>query len=994
MPTEHDGWSAPRAIAPVLLLIFFLSGAAGLIYEVVWTRWLTLVFGTTVYAYSVVLSAFMAGLALGSLGWGRWADRHRQPLKAYAALELGIAVFALLLPGLIRGLESVYLAVYHPLSDRLPSLVQGGSSLLSLFRFAVAFLVLLVPTTLMGGTLPVMTKVLARREDIIGATAGRLYFANTLGAVLGAFSSGYLLIQLLGVQATSHVAVLFNLLAAGGAFVIARRYPSLAVPSQAEAAEPAPAVPAPTVSPADRYRWIAPVYALSGFTALAYEVLWTRILSLYLGNTTYAFSIMLSTFLCGIALGSAMASRAADRLKEPALRFALLEILIGLLAACSLALVPSYDLLFEGVQLQLNLSGWSRELGKGVFFSFLLMFIPTVLFGATFPLAARIYTRRLSVLGRDLGNIYAANTFGAIFGSLGAGFVLIPLLGIQKSVIALALLNLALGLFVLFRLPAQRFLRKAFLTGAALLLLALAVSQVALDRPLVLSVSGIYREGDRMLFYEDEPDSTVVVLEGHDGVRRLYSNRNVAAEDSRWDLPSHKLIAHIPLLLHPEPRETLVIGFGMGCTSDSITRYGAHVDAVEISRGVIEANRFFTHANHHVLDGTGVTLYLNDGRNFVLSAQKKYDMICSGIIHPIVSTGSAHFYSTDFYRLCTRILSPQGVMSQWVPLHGLAPEDFLIIVRSFLEVFPHTTLWSKCTNNFILLVGTVEPVEIDFAEFCRRIAQPRIAADLAEFDMNDPYALLDTFTMDEATVAEYVGPGQVHTDDRPYVEFSRGGPATQTVYPSLQHIIAFRRKVFPRLSGLGSATEAAQVEATLDRYFAATEYALQGQLYYVLEEHEQELAAYRRALEINPDDENTRFLLSVAKKNLIQQVQVNADRMLRQGRLDEAIQKYERLLQQVPEFALGYSNLGHLYERQRRYEEAMEAYAEAIRADPSLPQAYYNMGMLWAGVLRDPEEARQWFLGALERDPGFQLAREALAQLEQVGPRRGLNPGK
>ena len=259
MPTEHDGWSAPRVIAPVLLLIFFLSGAAGLIYEVVWTRGLTLVFGTTVYAYSIVLSAFMAGLALGSLGWGRWADRHRQPLKAYAALELGIAVFALLLPGLIRGLESVYLAVYHPLSDRLPSLVQGGSSLLSLLRFAVAFLVLLVPTTLMGGTLPLMTKALARREDIIGATAGRLYFANTFGAVLGAFSSGYLLIQLLGVQTTSHVAVLFNLLAAGGAFVIARRYPSLAVPRKVEAAEPspAPAIPAQAVPAPDRYRWIA-----------------------------------------------------------------------------------------------------------------------------------------------------------------------------------------------------------------------------------------------------------------------------------------------------------------------------------------------------------------------------------------------------------------------------------------------------------------------------------------------------------------------------------------------------------------------------------------------------------------------------------------------------------------------------------------------------------------------------------------------------------------
>jgi spermidine synthase len=973
VPAGDDVTARVRA---TIFVIFFVSGACGLIYEVIWLRMLSLVFGTTVYAVSTVLAVFMAGLALGSYGFGHYIDKHRSPLKVYAALEVGIGLFAVLIPLIFFLLENLYIAVHlstHP-----------SRSILTVLRFILSFLVLLIPTTLMGGTLPVMSKFLVRQKGRLATRVGHLYFANTLGAVIGCFVTAYFLIQLLGVRETGYLAALGNLVVGFIALEINKASPPLEeslvlTPATSELKrEPIPAL----------FRLVLWAFALSGLCALAYEVLWTRILSLFIGSTVYAFSAMLSTFLCGLALGSLIIARRADKHKDLIFLFGILEITIGILCLLSISLVKILDPVSRAIFETVPFKTWWRWMGYGLFISAVLMFIPTLLFGTTFPVVAKIYTRHLERLGRGIGNIYSVNTIGAIVGSFLGGFILIPLIGVQKSILTMALLNGAVGLALILSSPDAHGLKKLATIAVSVLAFLLVAWRVPVDQPLVLFSPDIYRSGDKLLFHEQDADATVVVLEGTDNVRRLYANRNEAAEDSRWDAPSHKVIAHIPLLLHPNPKRALVIGFGMGVTSYAITCHDVEVDAVEISKGVINANSYFVEANHHILDNPLVHVYIDDGRNYVLLTQNKYDMISAGIIHPGVSPGSANFYSKDFYDQCKRILTPNGVMSQWVPLHYVTPENFRIITRTFKGSFPNATLWFKYTNNFMMLIGTNtdQPLQIDFQDFDRRVHQPKVLADLASIEVDDTYALLDSFMMGSEAIKQYVGEGPIHTDNRPYIEFSGGESLQRVIFTNLSGMIPYREKVWPFLVNSGSSPEEhEQVRERLDRYFDATQYTIRGEMLSVVEQYEDVIHLFRTALRINPADKNTQYLLEKTVEVFTINSLNRAATLRSQGRLEEALALMKKIIDVEPSFAPGYNNIGLLYQEMNNYDEALKAYQQALAIDPKLVDAHYNLAMLYANVLGKYAEAQAEFEKILEIDPQMTRAREALEKIKQFG---------
>ncbi len=959
----------------LILGIFIISGACGLMYQVVWVRMLSLVFGTTVYAVSTVLTVFMAGLALGSYAFGRIIDKHRSPLKVYAALEIGIGVFAVLIPLIFFLLENLYTGIYRS--------THPSRSTLTVLRFTLSFLILLIPTTMMGGTLPVMSKYLVRQKDRLATRVGLLYFANTLGAMIGCFATGYFLIQLLGVRETAYFAALGNLVVGFIALKINKTCPPL---EESLVLSPAAVAEAKRERTPVVFRLVLWAFALSGLCALAYEVLWTRILSLFMGSTVYAFSTMLSTFLCGLALGSLLIARMADRHKNLISLFGFIEIAIGILCLLSIPLVKILDPASRAIYETIPFRTWWRWMGSGFFVSGIMMFIPTLLFGATFPIVAKIYTRHLERLGRGIGNIYSVNTVGAIIGSFLAGFILIPLIGIQKSILAMALVNGGIGLLLVLSSPAGGRWNKLAIAVLTVLAFFLVASRIPLNQPLVIFSQNIYRQGDKLLFYNEDVDATVVVLEGTDNVRRLYANRNEAAEDSRWDAPSHKVIAHIPLLLHPNPKRALVIGFGMGVTSYAITCHDVEVDAVEISKGVIDANSYFVDANHHILDSPLVHIEVDDGRNYTLLTEKKYDLISAGIIHPGVSPGSANFYSKDFYDQCKRILTPKGVMSQWVPLHYVTPENYRIITRTFKSAFPNTTLWFKYTNNFMILIGMNEPLQIDFQDFDQRLHQPKVLADLASIDVDDPYTLLDSFMMDADTIDQYVGEGPIHTDNRPYIEFSGGKDLQRVVFVNLGGMLPFRQKVWPFLVNTGkSPEEREQVKARLDRYFEATQYTIRGEMLCVVEQYEDVIGLFRTALRINPSDKNTRYLLEKIIETFTIKSLNRAATLRSQGRLDEALALMQKIVALDPSFAAGYNNIGFLCQEMNNYDAAVKAYKQAMAVDPNLVDARYNLAMLYANVLGMYPEAKSELENILEIDPQMTRAREALEKIKQLG---------
>ncbi len=931
-------------IKPIVWLIFLLSGASGLVYEVVWTRQLTLVFGSTVFATSTVLTAFMGGLALGSYYFGRMADRERRPLRLYAILEAGIGGFALIWPLLLSVLNAIYILAYRGLGAEFYAL--------SLIRFALSFLVLLLPSTLMGGTLPILSRFFVNRLERLGLNVGALYALNTFGAVVGCIAAGFFLIQYLGVQASIYLAAGINFAVAVIAFLLDRMSVQNTENGEVETRETQSASdPAPVNTASDPvFRLVLWAFAVSGFCALSYEVFWTRILVFFLGSTTYAFSTMLAAFLFGIALGSFIFAWVADRLKSLVNLLGLVQIGIGLAAV---ALIPAFGGLY-GISSTLQ-----SMFGGGRFWAFfacvIVMSLPTLLMGISFPLVARIYTVNAAKLGRSIGNVYALNTVGSILGAFCAGFIFIPLIGIRPGIVLMAALNLIVGCVLIFRNENRsRFFNGAAVGGTIVTAGIAVIILFAANKPLFLK-SAIFRTqrpGDTIIDYKEEVDATVTTLKDDEDVYRLYVDTNQAADASRWDSPSHRVIAHLPLLLHPNPKRALVVGFGMGVTSYSITQHGVRVDAVEISKGVVDSARaHFSHVNHDVLDNPLFSHFINDGRNYILMTRQKYDMISTGIIHPLVSAGSSNIYTADFYRLCRRILTDDGIMCQWVPLHRVPEGHYKTIVRTFVKVFPHTTLWYKYTPDFVILIGTPHPLRINYEDFLARAEIPSIREGLAHDDL-DSMSLLDSFMMGEKRVLEYVGDGPIHTDNRPHLEFFRAQDLANTTPVNIVGMTKHRERVTAYLDNYGrTIDQKKEIRGQIRQYFDATEKLIQGQIEYAKGDYDRAVGLLNQATAINPDDETIHYNLRVVADLFNEEYQ---------GELKQLEQLVKQAQQKDPKDAEGYLQLAVIYEGQGKLEEAAEALEQAIDIEPAKVQFYLLLGPIYERQERFDEALRTY----------------------------------
>jgi spermidine synthase len=762
-------------------------------------RLLSLVFGNSVYASATVLGGFMGGLAIGSYIFGKVADKAANPLRLYGFLELLVGGMALLFPFLLNALIPVYLwyarvsgATYHSLS----------------FAQAVLLvLLLLIPTTLMGGTLPLLTRHLTRQTALLGRNLGLLYGLNTWGAVLGCAAAGFVLIASLGVRATTWVAVAITLFVGVAAIVLSHHStaPDEATPAPDEATLTGGTYPAWFL------RLLLILLVVAGLTGMAYEVLWTRVLTFLTGTTTYAFTIMLTTYLCGLALGGVMTAWFVDRTRRLVEILGALQTLIALIVLASLAATPAILQLLNGFLFRQGIMQYSDLVSFIMLLatlSLVFIFPGAFLMGMTFPVAAKIYTVSRGRTGSGVGVSYFADTIGAIGGSLAAGFFLIPRFGTLHSLMLVALANLAIGI-VAFSCVSRRASETRFsAVRFAALGLGLAVVELMAGNSISPDTfSGVFVPPGARLTYINEDIGGTVTIEDYGDHRTISINGvNVAGTDLKFQT-TQKLQAHLALLLHPHPEKVLQIGFGSGGTAWAITRHPVkQIICVEITKAIIKANDQLPESNHGVLKDPRVRVCIDDVRSYLVKSDEKYDAILSDSIHPRLA-GNGGLYCTDYFRLCRQHLSPDGIFSAWLPYYGLSLEDFRVATRSLKAVFPHVYLFHSPMGRteWTIIIGTLAPLKIDVEELRRKMAAPAVAQDLDIIKVERVEDLLSCFLVGDGRLNDFLGSSQtLNTDDFPYLEYiaprSTFGSSREGLAPAVySEFIRCRENVLPYL---------------------------------------------------------------------------------------------------------------------------------------------------------------------------------------------------
>ncbi len=826
-----------RSLLPTVWIVFFISGVAGLIYEVVWARYLDLILGGTTYAHVMVLTAFMGGMAGGAWWLGKRADSFRRPIVTYAFLELAIGAWGLLFPLIFAVLSKFYLVLAGPLGT------TGPGGIVNKLLFSI---LLLAPSTfLMGGTLPILVRAITSIPERVGRRVAGLYFINSLGATIGALLAGFALIPGLGVRGALYSAAALNLLAGAGLLLMWRLGMFEAAvemtgdPAGGEAPDAGAVPPGGSVGPgvetevtgkteviesdatgsggggeaegevggergypdvrtfefegigSERLAvWGRAVLigaGISGMIVMIYEVAWIRLLSTILGSSTYSFTLMLAAFITGIAFGSLIARR-FSRLGRPFLLFGISQIVVGATLLVALPLYAKLPYFFLDLQSSIPRTDGGYRLFEAAkyLFCLLIMIPPTLASGASLPFAADITARLGGNIARPVGRIWAVNTFGTIIGALGGGLLLLPQLGVERTLQIGIVVNLALGLWILSLNPVfERGRIRTAAIGIIVLLIAIFGFSPAWDfRALALGPFhtrgevGDARESfqaerdiQNLVFYTEDINGSVAVLQYEENYS-LVVNGKTDASTYIGDQVTQTLIAAIPAMMVPDAREALVIGLGAGQTAGHLLGYPVgRVEIVEISPGVIEASRFFNDINGRPLEDPRAELIMQDAKTYLLTRpENRYDLILSEPSNPWIA-GIGGLFTTEYFTTLREHLELGGVVAQWIHSYQQSGETLASVLMTFREVFPYVSVWSLAPGD-ILLVGRTVPFTWDFRESQALLDRSAVRSDLSKLYIDDIFTLLNRQILGARRVNEITSlPGDLNTDNTPFLEY-------------------------------------------------------------------------------------------------------------------------------------------------------------------------------------------------------------------------------
>ena len=781
-------------------LCFILSGATGLIYEILWARMLGLVFGATTFAISAVLAAFMGGLALGSALAGKMASRIKRPLRAYGIIEIGIAVYAIVVPLVFSGIDYLYAFIweqFHP-----------GFYAFSLWRFVLSCLVLLVPTTLMGATLPILSAALLRSPNHKPTAVTRLYTCNLIGAIFGTIVAGFFLLPSLGVRLTIITAAAINFIVGIFAIIIDRR--DERKPAQDETIKEATALeaadsPASDVAepprssdnpqsaihnPQSQRFWLL-CAVISGFVTISTQVAWTRVLTMIIGSSTYAFSIVVALFLLGLAGGAAIVAR---KKMTANLRRSIMNVELATAASLLLSIWMTNatpGLLIElGTSLQIN--SWLGLLALQLLIAALLILFPAILMGMVMPLVlvwASEPGGDASV--RKVGRSYAVNTLGAIAGAFMTGFILIPKMSTRSTILFAASLCLILAGFAYrpARENVDRDLHRSLAAGATaglIVLLLIIAPKMKLDDLSIGAYDGLVRvlaksrgsvgetvnpgpDIHRLLLYREGPTATVSVRDDW-GIRSMAVNGRTNASD-KDDMPTQVILGQLPILVAPRMENALIVGYGSGVSVGSLLQSEIKsLECVELEPTAIEAGEYFNHVNNQPLTDPRLRLIIDDARTYLRVNPTLYDMIVSEPSHPWVP-GVANLFTQEFFELGRSRLKEDGVFVQWVQIYQLSTESLRSVLATYKSVFPHVLMFrveGAAKGKDLILVGSRQPLTLN--RVGERMQDTRVAKELSRIKINAPADLESWFVCDETQLTPALDGAVINTDDNMRVE--------------------------------------------------------------------------------------------------------------------------------------------------------------------------------------------------------------------------------
>ena len=807
--------SGTSRLFPVLLVLFALSGCSALIYEIVWYQLLQLVIGSTAVSLGVLLATFMGGLCLGSLALPRYrraAEMH--PLRVYAYIEFAI------------GACGILALVGMPLVDGVYAAAVGHGMPAILLRALVCALCLMPPTILMGASLPAISRWVESSPRGV-SRLGLLYGGNTAGAVLGCLAAGFYLLRVSDMTTTTLVAAGINALVGIASLALARRAPVPAAsslystplrPGEENVGKSADAVRRSACATSPGRRTVYFTIALSGASALGAEVVWTRLLGLMLGATVYTFSIILAVFLAGLGIGSAGGALLSRRVDGR-----------GALGASQLALAAA--IAWTAFMIGQSLPYWpvNALLSTSPWFTFQIDLVrviwallpPTLLWGASFPLALAAAARPGEEPGRLVGTVYAANTLGAILGALGFSLILIPAIGTAGSNRLLILLAALGGLVAL--LPQVRASRSLGGTAALAAALGLAVYLAVNVGPtpgmLIAYGRRITTSAPRstLLYSGEGINSSIAITRWDDGAVQFHVSGKVEASTEPYDMRLQRMLGHMPALFHSAPHSVLVVGFGAGVTA------GTFVAHPEVRRIVIcemeplippVATRFFGAENFHVATDPRTQIVYDDARHFVLTTPEKFDIITSDPIHPWVK-GSATLYSREYFQLVKEHLNPGGVVTQWVPLYESNTATVKSEIATFFNVFPNGTVWANEVDGSgydIFLLGTAEPMRIDVGRLMQRLQRPdhaRVLESLRSVGFSSLPGLLSTYAGQAQDLAPWPVGAEINRDGNLRLQYMAGLALNTSQETAIyQQILAYRRPPVNLFTGSPEAVEA------------------------------------------------------------------------------------------------------------------------------------------------------------------------------------------
>jgi spermidine synthase len=762
-----------RNYGGLILALFFCSGATALVYEVIWSKFLSQMFGSTIYAQTVVLAAFMGGLALGNKLFGRWADRLQQPVRAYGYLEIAIGLYAFCFPALDGFADRIFV--------KIGSGIAGHTGLLLILKGALSAMLLLGPTLLMGGTLPLLAAWLQHFSADAGRRSARFYSVNSLGAVAGSGVAGFWLVQNLGIISSLQMTALVNVMIGATAILLSRQFQR-----QPPAATSAPAAE-PEITLPGTLRWAGAIVALTGAVSMGLEVLASRSLAMIFGSSLQSFAVVLMAFILGIGLGSAWI--ASPRRREQASE-KMIILLLCVAAAWVTLLVFNLERWVDFYRLARTGLGrtsvgyvYHELLAAGI--SLVIFGLPAACIGAVLPLMMRAVSRKGPALGLQVGALLTWNTLGAVVGTLLTGFVLMPAVGLRNAFGVLALtLTLAAAVFA-WRCR----WRRGVCAAAGLSVLAISLFAFGNEGWRYVISSGAFRSRElafdsntmslrkqhiRILFYEDGPDATVSVEQG-DGVgspaeRGIRVNGKPDAS-SHSDLGTQLLVAHLPMLARPGAKDVFIFGLGSGISAGALLSYPAErITVAENCEPVIRAAQYFTNWNRRVLDDPRVRLWREDARTVLKLNPQSYDVIIAQPSNPWTA-GIGSVFSREFYQVSASRLKPGGIMAQWFHVYEMHDGIVSLVLRTFASQFPFVEIWDP-GNGDIVMLGSMQPwpSRPDIRQQSFTLAGVR--ADLASIGISSPEALLARQLASQRTAFAIAGDGPVQSDLFPVLEYA------------------------------------------------------------------------------------------------------------------------------------------------------------------------------------------------------------------------------